>query len=135
MASTSFAVNLSALALASTNRLRNFGVERSMTHVEFEEVSLFLAPLVLFTILPGLLSAQDDAGSKMSATGCVKQGTGGEGYYLMGQDGKMYELWGKGLGEHVGHTVTVTGTQAKMTSAQEAEERSQREVGSRHRDI
>ena len=38
---------------------------------------------------------------------------------MMGQDGKMYELWGKGIGGHVNHTVTVTGTQAKLSHAQE----------------
>jgi hypothetical protein len=84
-----------------------------------KKLALILAPLVLFTILPGLLSAQDDSGGKISATGCVKKGHGGEGYYLMGQDGKMYELWGKGIADHVNHTVTVTGMQAKMTPAQE----------------
>jgi hypothetical protein len=89
-----------------------------------KKLALFLAPLVLFTILPGLLSAQDDTSGKVSATGCVKSGHGGEGYYLMGQDGKMYELWGKGVGEHVNHTVTVTGTLAKLTPAQETKKES-----------
>lgn len=81
---------------------------------------LFLAPLVLFSVLPSLLSAQDDSGSKaMSVTGCLKQGSDANGYYLMAKDGKMYELWGKNLGEHLGHTVTVTGTQAKLSHAME----------------
>ncbi len=85
-----------------------------------KKLALILVPLVLFIVLPGLMSAQDDSGGKITATGCVMKGHGGEGYYLMGQDGKMYELWGKGIGDHVNHTVTVTGTQAKMTAAQEA---------------
>jgi hypothetical protein len=38
---------------------------------------------------------------------------------MMGDDGKMYELAGKGLSAHVGHKVTVTGTQAKMSEGQE----------------
>ena len=81
---------------------------------------LLLAPLVLFTILPSLLSAQDDSGSKsMSVTGCLKQGSDANGYYLMAQDGKMYELWGQNLAEHLGHTVTATGTQAKVSHAME----------------
>jgi hypothetical protein len=85
---------------------------------------LFLAPLVLFSLIPALLSAQDNMsnmGSKqsMSVTGCLKQGSDAGGYYLMGQDGKMYELMGKGLAGHVGHTITVTGTQADLPHAQE----------------
>lgn len=81
---------------------------------------LFLAPLVLFTVLPSLLIAQDDSGSKaMSVTGCLKQGSDANGYYLMGQDGKMYELWGKNLGEHLGHTITATGAPAKLSPAME----------------
>ena len=55
----------------------------------------------------------------MSVTGCLKQGSDANGYYLMSQDGKMYELWGKNLGEHMGHTVTVTGMQAKLSPAME----------------
>ena len=53
----------------------------------------------------------------MSVTGCVKQGSDANGYYLMSQDGKMYELWGKNFGEHMGHTVTVTGMQAQLDAS------------------
>ncbi len=85
---------------------------------------LMLAPIMLFAALPMLLSAQDSSGGKMTVTGCIKQGSDANGYYLMSQDGKMYELWGKNLGEHVGHTVTVTGTEAKMSSAMEQKKES-----------
>ena len=64
------------------------------------------------------MTAQD-SGQEMTATGCIKQGTDSHGYYLMAQDGKMYELWGKNLGEHLNHTVTVTGTEAKLSPAME----------------
>ncbi len=87
-----------------------------------KKCTLCVASTLLLSLMPSLLSAQDNmsAGSKtMSVTGCVKQGKDAKGYYLMGQDGKMYELWGKGIGEHLGHTVTVTGTEAKLTPAQE----------------
>jgi hypothetical protein len=84
-----------------------------------KKLILFLAPLAIFAMLPGLLNAQDDSGGKMSVTGCVKQGTDANGYYLMSNDGKMYELWGKNLGAHLGHTVAVTGTRAQLTPAQE----------------
>jgi hypothetical protein len=86
-----------------------------------KKLMFFLAPLALLTIFSSLLSAQDDSMSKqaMSVTGCLKQGSDANGYYLMSKDGKMYELWGKNLGEHLNHTVTVTGTPAKLTHAQE----------------
>ena len=89
-----------------------------------KKVSLCLASLVFFILFPVLLIAQDNMGlgggkQAMSVTGCLKQGTDTGGYYIMGQDSKMYELMGKGLGAHVGHTVTVTGMQVTLPPAQE----------------
>jgi len=87
-----------------------------------KKLALCLAPLVFSVSL--ILSAQDNMGmggkQTMSVTGCLKQGGDAGGYYLMGQDGKMYELMGKGLADHVNHTVTVTGTQAALSHSQEA---------------
>lgn len=81
---------------------------------------LWLVPLMFFALAPLLLTAQDQmSGKQMSVTGCLKQGSDMNGYYIMGQDGKMYELSGKNLGEHLNHTVTVTGTPMKMSHAQE----------------
>ena len=87
------------------------------------KLSICLA-LVLFCLCPVLLSAQDNmsmSGDKqqMSVTGCLKQGTDTGGYYLMAQDGKMYELTGSGLAAHVNHTVTVTGKEVKLSHSQE----------------
>ncbi len=88
-----------------------------MSHLK--KLTFFLAPLALFTLVPMLASAQDAGSKTMSVTGCIKQGSDANGYYLMGQDGKMYELWGKNLGEHKGHTVTVTGMETKVSPAME----------------
>ena len=89
----------------------------------FKKFSLWLVPLAFFSLLPMLLSAQE-AGEKhsTSVTGCLKQGTDAGGYYLVAQDGKMYELTGNGasLAEHVGHTITVTGHTVKLPEAQES---------------
>jgi hypothetical protein len=86
------------------------------------KLSICLA-LVLFCLCPVLLSAQDNMGmsgdKQMSVTGCLKQGTDHGGYYLMAQDGKMYELMGSGLAAHVNHTVTVTGKQVMLSHSQE----------------
>ncbi len=84
------------------------------------KLSLCLAPLVFFTLFPMLLSAQDSGMKQgMSVTGCLKQGTDTGGYYIMSEDGKMYELTGKGLSAHVNHTVTVTGQTVTLPAAQE----------------
>lgn len=78
----------------------------------------FILSALVFAAFPLLMSAQD-SGGPITATGCIKQGNDAKGYYLMSQDGKMYELWGKNLGEHLNHTVTVTGMQAKLSPAME----------------
>ena len=89
-----------------------------------KKMSLCLASLLFLVVFPALLSAQDSMGmggakQAMSVTGCLKQGSDANGFYIMGQDGKMYELMGKGLSAHLNHTVTVTGTQVTLTHAQE----------------
>jgi hypothetical protein len=92
-----------------------------MSHVK--RLSLLFAPLVLLSFVTVLASAQDNMGmsnkQSMSVTGCLKQGNDTGGYYIMGDDGKMYELMGKGLSAHVNHKVTVTGMQETMSQSQE----------------
>jgi hypothetical protein len=81
---------------------------------------LFLVPLALFSLLPALLSAQEMGGKKdMSVTGCLKQGGEHGGFYLTGEDGKVYELFGHGLAAHVNHKVTVSGMEENLSSAME----------------
>ena len=98
---------------------------------QLKKLFLCLVPAVLIALFPLALSAQDTmakqdtmgkSGSKMSATGCLKKGTAANGYYLKGDDGKTYELWGyKTLGDHVNHKVTVTGMEKKMPESMEKE--------------
>ena len=91
--------------------------------MSLNKLSLWLVPLVLFGLLPVLLSAQDSMGKQAtSITGCLKQGTDTGGYYIMA-GGKMYEVMaahGVNLAEHVGHTITVTGHTVKLSEADEA---------------
>ena len=99
-----------------------------MSHVK--KLALCLAPAVFMAMFALALNAQDsmakqdsmgnNMGQHMSATGCLKQGSDKGGYYLMGEDGKMYELWGSGLSAHVNHKVTVTGMEEKMPSGMES---------------
>jgi hypothetical protein len=94
-----------------------------------KKLLLTLAAMALVMSVPVLLNAQygspqqdnmgSNMGKQMSVTGCLKQGTDTGGYYLMGDDGKMYELWGKGLSAHVNHKVTVTGMQETMPDTME----------------
>ncbi len=97
---------------------------------QLKKLSLCLVPVLFIALFPLLLSAQYDSGKQdtmgnemakhMSATGCLKQGHSTNGYYLKGEDGKTYELWGyKGLAQHVNHKVTVTGMEQKMPESQE----------------
>jgi hypothetical protein len=102
---------------------------------QFKKAVLCLLPVVIFSLFPALVGAQDNMGmsgkQSMSVTGCLKQGSDAGGYYMMEDDGKMYELWGKNLSAHVNHKVTVTGTETKLTAAQEKkkEEMEKQEAG------
>jgi len=88
-----------------------------------KKLSVCLLPVVCLTLFPVFLNAQNgmqnNMAKTMSATGCLKQGTDHGGYYLMGENGTMYELWGHNLAEHVNHKVTVTGMEEHMPQAME----------------
>ena len=66
--------------------------------------------------------ADEKASATQTATGCLQKGTEPVGFFLISSDEKHWELYpdsGVSLAEHVGHTVTVTGTVAKRSKAQE----------------
>jgi hypothetical protein len=77
-----------------------------------------LALFAAVTVLPSRLQAgntgQDNAPSAnaTTVTGCLQAGNKAGHYTLTADDGTTYHLRSKqvNLGEHVGHTVTVTGT-------------------------
>lgn len=67
-------------------------------------------------------SAQQMGDAKaQSVTGCLQKGDEAGGFVLAGEDGKVWELHGKKvpLANHVGHTVTVTGSPASRSKAEE----------------
>ena len=93
----------------------------------------WMFPLVLVSLCPNFLYAQaagaqtepsaaNKAKTSVSVTGCLKQGSEKGGFYVTGQDGKVYELVGKSvnLSPHVNHTVTITGHETKLSESQEA---------------
>jgi hypothetical protein len=77
---------------------------------------LRLSALLLFVFALGVYvipsaSAQEKAGSKTTATGCLQKGDEAGEYSITGEDGKTYGLRSKTvkLSQHLGHKVTITG--------------------------
>lgn len=116
-----------------------------MSH-KIGRLSLWLVAILLAGLLPLSLSAQygdtqaspakpahTAAIAPQSATGCLQKGDEPGGFSLTGEDGKVWELSSAkvDLSPHVGHTVTVTGSVAHKTKAQEVklEKHEKKEVG------
>src|SRR5882762_8367675 len=93
-------------------------------------VSLCMIPLVLVSLCSasqyGAAPTGDEKAGKApaakhSVTGCLQKGDEMGGFTITGKDGKVWELHGKkvDLSGHVGHTVTVTGSAANRSKAEE----------------
>jgi len=87
-----------------------------------------LAGMLLFVgLTAGLLYAapktkDDKMSGSQTVTGCLQKGEEAGGHYVISTENKHWELYpGKGvsLDGHVGHTVTVTGTEAHRSAKQE----------------
>jgi hypothetical protein len=59
--------------------------------------------------------------TQQSVTGCLQKGDEAGGFTIDGSDGRVWELYGKRvqLSEHIGHTVTLTGSAVKESKATE----------------
>jgi hypothetical protein len=68
-----------------------------------------------------------DNGKAVTVTGCLQKGDEAGEYSITSEDGKRYGLRSKtvGLAKHVGHKVTITGTQVR----EESEEKEKKESG------
>ncbi|MGA9643738.1 MAG: hypothetical protein WBQ72_20240 [Terriglobales bacterium] len=99
--------------------------------VSLSSVLLFAAPQM----------ANDKASAAQTITGCLQQGTESGGFFLISTEGKHWELYPNAdvpLADHVGHTVTVTGTVAHRSKAQEVKSQpsEKKEMGDRqHADL
>ena len=94
-------------------------------------VSLWLVAVLVVSVCPIFLRAQESAAQEKSeqkmehkstsVTGCLQKGDEAGGFSIMGDDGKMWELSSKKvkLADHVGHTVTVTGSPSHHSKAHE----------------
>jgi hypothetical protein len=93
---------------------------------------IMIRKLLLMVVLVGLCTAlayaapqmgNDQMAATQTVTGCLQKGTESGGFFVIGENDKHWELYPSGdvsLAEHVGHTVTLTGTVAHRTAAQEA---------------
>jgi len=103
-------------------------------------LSLILLPLAMFG-QSGSDMGQNGAsmsGQSVSATGCLQKGQEHGGYYLTDENGKTWELMGSGLASHVGHKVTVSGSEMEASKAHETkvESAEKAEAGSnQHADL
>ncbi len=85
--------------------------------------------------------ADEKASTTKTVTGCLQKGTEHGGFFLISTDDKHWELYSKtdvSLADHVGHTITVTGTLAHRSKAQEekSQPHEQKEIaGKQHDDL
>jgi hypothetical protein len=96
--------------------------------------SIWLVPALVLGLCPIVSQARDAAApTKMPAmhkhaairvTGCLQKGESENEFSLTAKDGRTWELRSTTvkLGEHVGHTVTLTGMPHHETKAEEAKE-------------
>lgn len=106
-----------------------------------------LAWLVLFVGLTSVLlygapqMADEKASATQTVTGCLQKGVESVGFFIIAPDNKHWELYsGKeiSLADHVGHTVTVTGSVAHRSPKQEqkSQPNEKKETGAReHSDL
>jgi hypothetical protein len=80
-----------------------------------------------FGSLVGAKQEKTTNGKAVSVTGCLQKGDEAGEYSITSEDGKRYGLRSKtvGLANHVGHKVTVTGTQVR----EESEEKEKKGAG------
>ena len=83
---------------------------------------------VLFIVMSAALvyaapqTASSQTSDSQTVTGCLQKGLEDAGLFLISADGKHWELYPStdvSLADHVGHTVTLTGSVVKRTAEQE----------------
>ena len=104
-----------------------------MSH-KIAKLSFWLVAALFISLCPVAFQAQETAApanttatrkdSAVTVTGCLQKGDSADEFAVVGEDGKTWELHSKTvkLGEHVGHTVTITGVRHQETKAEEAKE-------------
>src|ERR1700721_2507192 len=87
----------------------------------FRVMSLVLGGLFFAATCSAQMDSNKDKASTQSVTGCLKSGDEAGGFTIAGDDGKVWELHSKTvkLSDHVGHTITVTGSATKESKSTE----------------
>jgi hypothetical protein len=87
----------------------------------FGVMSLVLGGLFFAATCSAQMDSNKDKASTQSVTGCLKSGDEAGGFTIAGDEGKVWELHSKAvkLSDHVGHTVTVTGSATKESKSTE----------------
>ena len=92
-----------------------------LKRVAISSVWIVLVTLVVMTAsVPA--AAQTAGNASQTVTGCLQNGSESGGFFLATGDNYHWELYSTGtvsLAEHVGQTVTLTGTSPHRTDAQE----------------
>jgi len=87
--------------------------------------SAWMVPVLFVVLSASLMYGATPTGSDKKSetvTGCLQKGDEPSGFFIVGEDGTHWELYPSdkvSLAEHVGHTVTVTGSITKRSPAQE----------------
>ncbi len=96
---------------------------------------------VLLYGAPQMANDKASPGSEQTVTGCLQKGDEPVGFFIIGADNKHWELYSGrevSFAEHVGHTVTVTGSLANRSAKQEQQSQphEKKEIGLRkHSDL
>src|SRR5258706_16161426 len=87
-------------------------------------------------------TAQEDqtktkGGKAVTVTGCLQKGDEAGEYSITSEDGKRYGLRSKsvGLSKHVGHKVTVTGTQMREENEENEKKEAKESGGGEYADL
>ena len=80
----------------------------------------WLIPLLFLSLCPVVVQAQGNMSKTRSVTGCLQKGIEPGGFFILGEDGTMWELSGKVDAAHAGHKVTVNGHVLHRSAAEEA---------------
>jgi hypothetical protein len=88
-------------------------------NLKFAVGTLALAAIMA---MPGMAKAQDEPdNSTHMVTGCIQKPANSNVYFLLDENGKLWDIHSKTIkfAPHVGHTVTLTGTTTKNSEDQD----------------
>ena len=98
---------------------------------------LALVLALSFGSLAAAVQEKTTGGKPVTVTGCLQKGDEAGEYSIISEDGKRYGLRSKtvGLSKHVGHKVTVTGTQMREENEENEEKEAKESGGGEYADL